>query len=323
MVSYKTLVSAWDKFFFAPRPTEGMAIFRILWCSMLFCYLLIDIGNAVDFYGPHAILSWDTVRLNFQYPHASLFNVFGVSYGSVYGIMAIYGVALIFSIIGYHTRASLLVALFCMVSFHQRNIWLLCSSEILMRIIMILLVCSPCGHSLSVDSLLGRNIPRFRRPREWAPWAWRLIQIQLSVVYVWTVWQKFKGHTWFDGTALYYATRLDSMKNYPVPFVLDSMLFLKVGTWGTLILEFALGTFIWVKELRKPLILIGIAFHLGIEYMMSIPFFEYVMIILLLTFYTPEEYLAFVTRIKVWWVEQLSRSRLSDRYKEKLLWIAD
>ena len=60
-------------------------------------------------------------------------------------------------------------------------------------------------------------------------------------------------------------------------------------TWGTLILEFSLGTLIWFKEFRKPLIIAGIFFHLGIEYMMSIPFFEIVMIALLINFISPQE----------------------------------
>jgi hypothetical protein len=57
--------------------------------------------------------------------------------------------------------------------------------------------------------------------------------------------------------------------------------------WMTLLLELALGTLIWFKELIRPLIILGIGFHLSIEYMMSIPFFEIMMILLLVTFVEP------------------------------------
>ena len=164
---------------------------------------------------------------------------------------------------------------------------------------MILLVCSPCGHSLSVDSYLGKTNPKFKKDRDWAPWALRLMQIQISVVYLCTVWQKLKGETWFDGTAVYYATRFESMKNLPVPYILDNLAILKMLTWGTLIIEVALGIFVWIKEFRIPIIILGILFHLGIEYTMCIPFFEWVMIISLLIYVTPLEARAFFMKSKI------------------------
>jgi hypothetical protein len=276
--------------------------------------LLFDIGNANDFYGPSAVISLQTVKSQFNYPHLNLFYIMGDDLGTVYFMMSLYGLALFSAMIGFQTRLSLFVAMALMMSFHHRNIWLLSSSEVLMRIIMIFLVCSPAGNALSVDSFLAKlkNNPL---PREWAPWALRLIQIQLSVVYIWTVWHKLKGDFWIEGTAIYYATRLQSMTNLPVPFILDNLFLIKLMTWGALILEFSLGTLIWFKEFRKPLIIMGILFHIGIEYMMSIPFFELIMIALLITYYTPEEMRAFANR----WIQSakdfLQASTLSESWK--------
>ena len=321
MWSYKDFINSWDRFFFEPRPVDSIALFRILWCSVLLFTALFDLNNINDFYGPHALISLSTVREQFPFTHMNVFHLFNSSYESVYIVFGIYITALIFSIVGFYTRTSLIVVLVCLTSVHQRNIWLLSSSELLMRLVTILLVCSPCGHAFSIDSLLGRKFAIFRKPREWSPWAMRLIQIQLSVVYVWTVWQKMKGDTWFDGTAVYYATRLESMKNFPVPFLLDWMPAIKLMTWGTLIIESALGTLIWFKEFRKPLILTGIIFHLGIEYMMSIPFFEIIMILLLMLFITPEEVRAYVANKRVALAEALKQSTTSDYVKQKLGWI--
>ena len=320
MLSVRSFIDSWNHFFFSPRPTEGMAVFRIIWCSILLAYFLLDLNNISDFYGPHAILSLKTIKGYFPALHANIFQFFGSSYEVVYGVLAIYGVALVMSILGLYTRASLIVVLIIMTSLHQRNIWLLSSSEVLMRVMTVLLVCSPCGHSLSIDSLLGRKFSEFRRDKEWAPWAWRLIQIQLSVVYVWTVWHKLKGDLWFDGTAVYYATRLENLKNFTLPYFLDALWFLKISTWGTLALELALGTLIWFKEFRRPLILGGILFHLGIEYMMSIPFFEIIMMALLLNFYTPEEYKDAVGSSRNKLISMLQSSKIRTAWKEKLLW---
>lgn len=318
MFSYKTFLSRWDRFFFRPVPVEGIALFRIIWCLLLMFYLLLDIGNIADFYGPKSILTLKTVKEHFNFPHMNLFHVLGDSVPVVRLMMAIYGLSLFSALIGFKTRLSLVVALVCMVSFHQRNIWLLSSSEVLMRTMMIFLVCSPAGNALSVDSLIAK-MRNAALPKEWAPWTLRLIQIQISVVYIWTVWHKLKGDHWIDGTAVYYATRLDSMTNFPVPVLLDNMFFIKIMTWGTLILEFALGTLIWFKEFRKPLIIAGIFFHLGIEYMMSIPFFEWAMIALLVNFFTPEELREFVRSYCAKVKEGIRASTLAEDMKSRIM----
>lgn len=40
-------------------------------------------------------------------------------------------------------------------------------------------------------------------------------------------------------------------------------------SWLNLAVEFALGVLIWFKELRYPLLAIGLAFHLCLEYAAS------------------------------------------------------
>lgn len=321
MISYKTLIMGWDEFFFAPKPTESIAIFRILWGSLLLIYFFFDLGNIETIYGPHGILSLKTVSTQFQYPHLNLFNLFGNSYDVTYTIFTIYGLAILGTILGFYTRASLLTLLCCMVSIHHRNIWVTSSSETLIRIMTILLLCSPCGHSFSIDSLLGRKYPSFKKNRDWAPWALRLMQIQLCVVYLCTVWQKLKGETWFDGTALYYATRYESMKNFPLPIILENLAALKLLTWGTLLIEIALGTLVWIKEFRKPIIIAGIGFHLGIEYVMSIPFFEWAMMFLLFLFVTPLEVRDFIVRLRQNWISQIQETPMDEKLKSGLIWI--
>lgn len=321
MFSYKNALKFWDDFFFKPQPTESIAIFRIFWCLLIGSYFVLDLGNIETFYGTKAILSWTTVKLQFNYLHANLFQLFNAENSVVYFFMGIWGLSIFFSLIGFYTRTSLIVMLLCMTTFHQRNIWALSSSELLMRTITIFLICSPCGHSLSLDSLIGRRFPLFRRPKEWAPWALRLIQIQISVVYLWTVWQKLKGETWIDGTAVYYATRLDAMKNVSIPWLMDSMMFLKLATWGTLLVETALAIGLWCKEWRKPLLLAGVIFHLGIELMMSIPFFELEMIVLLFAFNCPHEVRGWIFVAKSKTKEVLENSPVYPDLKSKILWL--
>ena len=284
MMSFKTLIKAWDNFFFTPQPVDNIALFRIFWCLMLLVNALIEVENVKVFYGPDAIISLETVQHQFPYPHLNIFHYFRDRIEVVYMTFAIYIMSLLFALVGLYTQYALAVAFVCLTSLHQRNIWLLSSSELVMRIVTLLLIFSPCAHAFSIDVLKNKKNPVWRRRVDFSPWVLRLLQIQLSIIYLWTVWHKLKGDNWVDGSAVYYATRLDSMKNIPLPYILDSVLFLKLATWGTLVIEFLLGTLLWFREFRKPLIICGILFHLFIEMMMTIPFFEISMILLLLLF---------------------------------------
>jgi len=321
MISYNKLLISWDKFFFEPSPTVSIALFRICWSFLIAIYFLLDLQNINEFYGPHALISLQTVKEQFPFAHLNIFHSFKSSYEMVYALMTVYGISILCAFFGFYTRTSLVVMFICMTSIHQRNIWLLSSSELLLRTITIYLVCSPCGHALSIDSLLGRKFKSFKRPRDWAPWALRLIQIQISVVYLWTVWHKLKGNDWFDGSAVYYATRLESMKSFYFSPMLDSKLFLKLATWGTLVTEVALGTLIWVKEFRKPLIVIGIAFHLGIELTMSIPFFEIIMISLLMLYLTPLEVRVFSQSVIGKLSGMVNEVQIYPKLKTRILWM--
>lgn len=321
MISLKDISNAWDEFFFKPVPVDSIALFRIIWASILLVVAILDFGNINDFYGPHAITSIQTVKEQFFAPHLNVFHLFNSGYGFIYFLFGLYITSIIFTLFGLYTRASLTVLLVCMVSFHQRNIWLLSSSELLMRLITLLMIFSPAGNAYSVDSLLGRKFNHFKRPKEWSPWVLRLIQIQVSVVYLWTVWHKLKGNTWVDGSAVYYATRLEDMKNFPVPFLLDWIPFIKMTTWTTIVVELAIGVLVWFKEFRKPVIVIGILFHLGIEYMMSIPYFEIIMISLLLLYFTPNEVRTFLNKMKMSLAGHIKESTVNDSVKAKMLWI--
>src|SRR5260370_36215447 len=50
---------------------------------------------------------------------------------------------------------------------------------------------------------------------------------------------------------------------------------LKISTWLALVLEFSLGTLIWVKSLRYKILTAGLLFHLGLEYSLNIPMFQW------------------------------------------------
>lgn len=102
-----------------------------------------------------------------------------------------------------------------------------------------------------------------------------MIQIELALVYFTSFWWKSMGAPWVDGTALYYVVHLQEVQRFPIPHWIQQPVILKLGSWFALALEFSLGVLIWIKELRYPLLLLGLLFHLSLEYALNIPMFQW------------------------------------------------
>ena len=284
--------SKWNTFFFKEGPVEGIAIFRILLGLLAIFTFLQDSLIMDDIWGPLAIQAPDTMMKNYSFPTLNIFQHLKLTTNLLYVMVVLQFLSLLSFTIGFKTRLSTWVSFILLVSFHQRNINILSSADLLMRIMFMLMLFAPCGNAYSVDSIRAR-LAGSPLKRDQPRWAMRLIQLQIAVVYVSTVLAKAKGVTWLDGSAVYYATRLSDLTRFPVPYILDNMWTIKIITWSTLIVELALGTIIFIDEIRKELIIVGIVFHLGIEYMMSIPQFEWLMIICLLAMFKIEDYRSF------------------------------
>ena len=115
-----------------------------------------------------------------------------------------------------------------------------------------------------------------------------MIQIQSALAYFGTFYWKTLGKTWLDGTALYYSTRLEEFRRFPMPS-LENPLILKLASWSTLFIEFAAGVLVWFRDLRYIVLLLGLCLHLSIEYSMNIPLFQWVIISTYVTFIYPED----------------------------------
>jgi len=99
--------------------------------------------------------------------------------------------------------------------------------------------------------------------------------LELALVYFASFCWKLKGNTWLHGTALYYVIHLHSIARFPIPGWIQHPAILKIGSWFTLLLEFSLAILIWFRRLRYPLLLIGVLFHLCLEYALNLPMFEW------------------------------------------------
>ncbi len=130
---------------------------------------------------------------------------------------------------------------------------------------------SSAGNAFSVDAWLKgtSDFPTVD------PWPLRLMQLQISIVYLRTVYWKLRGATWWNGTAVWYPIWVDTYLRYRPPRWMLSLPMIRLATWGTLIEELALGALIWVHEFHPYVMLSGIALHLVFECILNLRFFVY------------------------------------------------
>ncbi|MBV9405130.1 MAG: HTTM domain-containing protein [Acidobacteriaceae bacterium] len=275
-MTVRSAVEAWNQFFFEPQSPLPVCLFRILYGSTVIGTLVLLHRDWLAWFGVHA---WVTLQTMHQLEPGMRLNLFSVIPQNDAWIAALFWVFLLAAIsltAGFLTRVSAVSVFLCLASIHQRNLYITNGGDTFLRVAGFFLIFAPAGAALSLDRWL-----RVRSGKEGGelearpPWAQRMIQLQLCWMYLTSFWWKSMGDPWVNGTALYYVLHLEELRRFPLPGWIQQPLILKLGSWFTLAVEFSLGVLIWFKELRYPLLALGVLFHLGIEYALNIPMFEW------------------------------------------------
>ena len=284
-MSGKTLVRAWNEFFFQPESPVPIAVFRILLGLLVLIDAALLSGDWLTWYGPKGLVTFAGSQQIEGGPRLNVFAVLPQTEFWSYAVFWVLVVSAALVCVGLFTRASSIVMFVMVASMHQRNLFMTNSGDTLLRCSAFFLMFAPAGAALSLDRL--RNIWKGRegaevQPR--VPWAQRMIQIELSLLYFMTFWNKSLGPSWIDGTAVYYVNHLDEFRRFPLPSFLNDIALIKLQTWFTLAAEFSLGVLVWIKELRYPILAMGVLLHVTLEYTLNVPMFQWTTLALYVTF---------------------------------------
>ena len=284
------LARLWDEVFFTPQSPRPVALFRILYGLCVAATILLLHADWLQWFGVHSWVSFSTIRT--IEPGVRL-NLFTLIPQDDRWIAAFFWVSLIFAvllIVGLWTRVSSIAVFLSLASIDQRNLFMDHSGDTFLRVTGFFLMFAPAGAAFSLD--------RWRRVRKGlesaeitpvAPWAQRMMQFELMILYLASFWWKMKGNTWPNGTALYYVLHLHSVQRFPLPGWLQAPALLRLASWFILALEFCLGTLLWLRRVRYPLLLLGLLFHLSIEYAINTPMFQWDVLAAYVLFIDPED----------------------------------
>lgn len=218
-----------------------------------------------------------------------------------FGLIAL---AVLFTL-GYRTRLVLPPMLVLLISLQANNPYVLNGGDTLMRLTLLFMLFANLGEHFSLDALRRRRGARRRLvPAHVANAAHNVALVlccfQIVVVYVVSGVWKLSGEEWLDGTALFYALRLEAFQVQPLvsEVLWQSALMISVATFVALWVQ----TLFPLALLWRPtriFVLVSLVFmHLGIAVLMGLWPFSLAMIALDMLFVRDSSWLRLAKRLE-------------------------
>lgn len=279
----RAAAAGWERFWFDPISVAPLALLRIAYGLLALLWTISLAPDLIAFFSRDGIVP---VRP----PGDAVWTAFDWM-GSDTGVAVIYGALLVGSLalcLGFLTRLAALIVFIGMVSFSRRDPWVFNAGDTLMRVLAAYLVLAPSGAALSLDALRRGRDAVWSFPLR-SPWVLRLMQIQLSAIYLAAVWGKLQGTTWNDGTAVSYSMRIGDIGRFlPPDWLTHSVTISALMTYGTVAVELSIGFLVWNRKLRPYVLGAGAFLHLGIDLAIRVGFFSFAMLTLYIAFLAPE-----------------------------------
>jgi hypothetical protein len=304
------LKDAWSDFFFAPISPLPLGTFRILYGLCVCGTLALLHSDWLSWFGVHSWIKMETMQLIEPEIRLNLFSVIPQNDSWILALFWLFFIASIFLTVGLWTRVSSIIVFLGLTSMNERMPFIIHGGDTFLRIAGFFLIFAPAGQALSID-LLRRKRRRGTSPAPeslFAPWAQRLIQYQIAVIYFISFWWKAKGHSWWDGTALYYVLHLREIQRFPIPNWVQHPAVYKLGSWATLGFELLFPLAVWFKRFRYPLLFAGLLFHLCLEYSLNVPMFEWDILSAYVLFVEPEDLKRIFARLARRWQSTAQRT---------------
>ena len=213
--------------------------------------------------------------------------------------LALMGLQSLLLLLGIVSRFQALSLFILITSFQSRNPLITDGEDTVLRLWLFFMMLMPLDYRWSLGGWLWRKWRGNAAPPEslsldsqasWpvmaSAWGLRLVQIEITAIYLSTAWSKWQGETWRDGSALFYVSRMDDVFGRlwlpDTLFVTDWIV--RMSTWSVLGLETLLPLLLWLPATRRLGVVLAIGLHLAIEYAMHLFLFEWIMIAGVLSF---------------------------------------
>jgi hypothetical protein len=284
--------SRWNSFWFTPEPVYTLGLVRMVFGVVTVAWTLALLPDLYEVFGEQGVAP-QTGRLDYQW---SVLEIWPGDRALMIAWVLLLVSALALTV-GWHSRLAAVVVFVLIQSFVRRGVYIANAGDAILTIVALVLALCSCGAALSLDQ--RRRTGSFWSAQTRSAWPIRLLQVQLSVIYVVSVQAKLTGKTWMDGSAVFYAWRSDGRwATLPAPeWMASNAILVNALTWGTLLVELAIAVLVWNRRLRLPVLSAGVVMHLAIMVNLNVAFFSVAMFVLYVAFVPPDAVRDFPSRV--------------------------
>jgi hypothetical protein len=287
----------WEHFWFSPQNLLGVAFMRIVLCgTMLFLYT-IRLGN-LSYYTD---TSWIKKAMALQvmpelYRPLFLWCFWPDSMNAFMHVVLVVLLALL--TLGVGGRWIMWLAWVIDAGFIQRNYSVNFGADIIAALFLFYMSFVPSCERLSIVNVF-RKKSEFKQSDALASMMIRMMQIQISVIYAYTGWEKLKGGSWWDGTSLWSVMANPQMTTMDFSFLRSIPWVIPVVAYLTIIFEIYFPVMVAWNKTKNLWLLMGVLFHASIAIFMGLAPFATVMVSTYFLFLDPEFLEKYVFRRRV------------------------
>ena len=264
--AWTTASAAWTRFFHATERPDALALIRITLCAALLVGVLQRLPHARE------LVSTDGAAA----PHYPVLDAWVPGGTLAVVLYAVLATALVAGLGGWQTRIALLTAA---VLLPYLGLLDGLSSLTKYTIIgwhgLVILAAGPSGAAWSIDARFGRgqaSVP---------VWPRRLVQLLLCVLYFATAITKVRTAAYHSGEHLTFWMLTDLNAAHPLGHWLATRPTLAIiASQIALVWEAMFCVLVWVRPLRRGVLAVGAAFHIGTFLLLGLWLFPLVMLAL-------------------------------------------
>jgi Vitamin K-dependent gamma-carboxylase len=275
--------TVFDRFLFESCDPTIASVLRIGFAILLLINTSVWMLDGERWFSDAGVLKAETVPGLSEIPYWSVFLLSSSNVFVQFGLLALMLHSLLL-LVGRWSRFQAACIFFWLVSFQHRNPLICDGEDTVFRLFAFFFIFLPLDHAWSISN--GFRKTAILAADRSSAWGLRLIQFQMTAIYLSAAYSKLQGTTWRDGSAMFYVFLMDDYmgRNGISEWALDSPWVIRCLTWAAIMIELALPFALWCKYTRRFAVLLGIGFHLSLELSMNLFLFEWLMILGLLSF---------------------------------------
>ena len=290
-IKFQQLFRHLDDFVFEKGSPATIALMRIGFGALAFVHLILYQLRFETWFSTNGWLNSNCANLTIT-PYFSLLN--GTrSDAALHVFLLSVTIASLFMTVGFFSRLSTFLTWVGLVSVYTRTIPIIYGGDYTLNLMLLYLCFAQTGECYSIDHILRSSPPQHS---DVSLWPQKLIQIQIAFIYLSSFLCKLQDICWTQGAAVYYACHFSYFAHWWIPNAFREPPITTIITYLTLVVEGGLAFLPFFKRFRTPILLCGVMMHLGISYVLFIPFFGLTCVTAYLSFFRGEEIEDFFNR---------------------------